>query len=1330
MKTTPRGLALLALLFALAASAPAATVHISGNGGATITINDNSTASPYPSNATVSGISANTLTKVQVILAGFTHTYPADVDVLLVGPQGQRCMLMSDAGGGHPGVSNVNLTFSSTAATVLPTTAPATGTYRPANYPNDANSSDLTDTFPSPGPGTLTDQPADLTVFNLTNPNGTWRLYVVDDTAGDVGSINGGWALLVTVPTIFTVTNANDSGPGSLRDALAAAGNDDLINFSPLFNNPQTINLLTALPVITKSVTIQGPGANLLTVRRDYNAATDFTIFNIASGVANGVAISGMTFSNGRDMGGPGQDGFGGGIDSQSALTLTNVHVTGNQAVSGGGIALGFAGGVFTGCTFSGNTSTADGGGINYQGDGGHTLRLVSSTVSGNKAFNSNGGGVFNVSASGNSRVDVVNSTIANNTGAGITTFTVGVGTTATTTLRNTIIAGNTPNNLATGTSGGGAATFQTLGFNLSDNYNGVFTLAATDINAAPLLGPLSLNGGQTPTHALLGGSPALDKGNASGLTSDQRGVPRVFGTAADIGAVEMQAIIVTTLADTGPGSLRAAITAANANGAGLDDIIFSGGLSGTINLESALPDIASSLTINGPGANLLTVRRAYDATADFGIFNIPSGGLTVAMNSITINNGNGSGIQSQSDLILTNVHLTGNSAFEGGGVNLYGANGVFTGCTFSGNTSSYRGGAIYFAGHGGHTLRVANSTISGNQAGSDSSGIENYSDSDNGQVEIVSSTIANNSGPGCGAVHNTGYLNGVTITTLRNSIVAANTPYNFTTDHGGGGGAYVNSLGYNLSDDYSGEFGPVVSPGNTDQTGDPKLGPLSLNSGTTPTHALLGGSPALDAGNSSGGTTDQRGLVRPFDIPSIPNAAGGDGSDIGAVEMQAVIVTSTSDNGAGSLRDAITTANSNGAGLDDILFDNTVFSTRQTINLQTALPDITSSLTINGPGANLLTVQRASNAATNFRVFNVVSGITNGVAISGMTITGGNAGTGNTLGGGIFSVSNLTLTKIHVTGNTAGSGGGVTLGDADGVFINCTFSNNSTTFAAGGGGGGIYYQGDGGHTLRLVSSTVSGNKALNSDAGGIGNVSFSDSSTLVVMNSTIANNAGVRGGGIFTYTSGAGTTATTTLRNSIVAGNSPNNLANSTANSGGAATVQTLGFNLANDNGGGFLNVAPITTDKINANAGLGPLAFNGGPTPTHALMFNSAALDAGNNSGSGTLFDQRGPGFPRTTDYSNIPNASGGDGTDIGAVEGTALTITAISHQTNGHTLLQGFGAPNLTDTVEASPDLSPGSFVALPTTVTADGTGALQYDDATAVGLTKRFYRLRFP
>ena len=131
-------------------------------------------------------------------------------------------------------------------------------------------------------------------------------------------------------------------------------------------------------------------------------------------------------------------------------------------------------------------------------------------------------------------------------------------------------------------------------------------------------------------------------------------------------------------------------------------------------------------------------------------------------------------------------------------------------------------------------------------------------------------------------------------------------------------------------------------------------------------------------------------------------------------------------------------------------------------------------------------------------------------------------------------------------------------------------------------------------------------------------------------------------------------------------------------------------------------------------------------------SCLAGSPALDHGTSNGlTGMLTtDQRGTGFPRAADYSNIANAPTGDGTDVGAVEGIAPKITSISRLTNGHILIQGLGTPSRAHTIEFSPDPNPNNFTPFPTMPIADGTGALQYDDATAVGLSKQFYRLRFP
>src|SRR5262249_52663635 len=151
---------------------------------------------------------------------------------------------------------------------------------------------------------------------------------------------------------------------------------------------------------------------------------------------------------------------------------------------------------------------------------------------------------------------------------------------------------------------------------------------------------------------ALLPSSPAIDAGSdalavnpATGipLSSDERGFDRVANGTVDIGAFEVQLYLVYSSADSGGGSLRSALT--NADRAGGSVIAFTTG--GTISLASALPAIARSVQILGPGADDVTVQRSTaPGTPDFGIFfvNGPSGGIhdiTVAISGLTIANGN-----------------------------------------------------------------------------------------------------------------------------------------------------------------------------------------------------------------------------------------------------------------------------------------------------------------------------------------------------------------------------------------------------------------------------------------------------------------------------------------------------------------------------------------------------------------------------------------------------------------------------------------------------------------------------------------------------------------
>lgn len=516
--------------------------------------------------------------------------------------------------------------------------------------------------------------------------------------------------------------------------------------------------------------------------------------------------------------------------------------------------------------------------------------------------------------------------------------------------------------------------------------------------------------------------------------------------------------ITVNSAGDAGgscPGAtctLRQAIATA-ASG---DTINFAAGLP-TTNLTSAELLINKSLTIAGPGANLLTVRRS-DAAGNFRIFNITSNvtisGLTIS-NSLTSGEGGGIYNNSTSTVNVTNCTLSGNQAGNGGAINNGSSGGMVnvTNCTLSGNSASAGGGIFNRTG----TLTITNSTISGNSSITAGGGIYNLD-----TVTIINSTISGNSATlgsslGGGVYNNPG---GTTTVNTRNTIIAKNTASSAPDFKG-----TLASQGHNLIGDTSGTTITGTTTGNQLNV-DPKLGSLQDNGGPTFTHSLLSGSPAIEGGDSSGSNTDQRGFTRPVNTPAITNAAGGDGSDIGAYEVQAdqlpgcgnTIVTNNNDSGPGSLRSIF----ANACDGETITFAPSVVSP---INLTSDALLINKAMTIRGPGANLLTVQRAPAASTNFGIFHITSGGFN--TISKLMIANGNADFGGAISNQ-FGTS-LTVEGCTISGNVAGSigGGGIANIGAATTIINSTISGNSTS-SIGGGLANAF------GTMTIINSTIS----------------------------------------------------------------------------------------------------------------------------------------------------------------------------------------------------------------------------------------------------------------
>ena len=382
------------------------------------------------------------------------------------------------------------------------------------------------------------------------------------------------------------ITNANSDSDTTSGDCAAGTGNDSIT-----FSLSGTITLASTLPAISdpagltidgaaQSITISG---NLIVQVMVVNSgaalmAQNLTIANGRSGGSGGgienngtLTVTNSTFST--NFGGPGfsvaggggiwnggtltvtnstfsgnnADYSGGGIWNMGTLTVTNSTFTNNGAVAGGGIenngtltvtnstfsrngALLLGGGIdnigtltVTDSTFSGNSATNNGGGIRSGG----MLTVIHSTIT-NSTFSGNsavtGGGIDNGTLS---ELMVTNSTFSGNSanfGGSINGFVPVL-------LRNTIVA-NSPS------SGNCSGSFIDGGGNL--NYPDT---TCPGINADPLIGPLQVNPpGNTATHALLPGSPAIDAAVLANCPpTDQRGVVRPQGAGCDIGAFELE---------------------------------------------------------------------------------------------------------------------------------------------------------------------------------------------------------------------------------------------------------------------------------------------------------------------------------------------------------------------------------------------------------------------------------------------------------------------------------------------------------------------------------------------------------------------------------------------------------------------------------------------------------------------------------------------------------------------------------------------------------------------------------------------------------------------
>ncbi len=402
----------------------------------------------------------------------------------------------------------------------------------------------------------------------------------------------GSAGILVDAPLWFpvglVVSNNNDSGAGSLRQAILSSLSGQIVTFSTNLSGA-TITLTSGELLLNQNLAID---ASLLPGGIQINANTNSRIFEVNSGNGANVALNWLTLTNGADHSGNG----GGAIYNNNFLTLNHCTLSGNSIAAypggnGGAICNNNGSLILNQCTLSGNTNFypygGSGGGIYSLGG---TVTLNQCALSGNSAPGSEGGAGGAIYADGT--VTLNECTLSGNSasyeGGSIYVYS------GPATLNQCTMFGN-----SAGSGGGGiyseygavilnacTLTGNTAGsgdgiynYNGDGDANGAFTVfnsivagniqnSGTDIfgvaptftganltNGAPLLAPLGNYGGPTQSMPPLPGSPVIDTGSdfaTNSFATDQLGLPRLAGLHVDIGAVEAQpATAVQTLPAT-----------------------------------------------------------------------------------------------------------------------------------------------------------------------------------------------------------------------------------------------------------------------------------------------------------------------------------------------------------------------------------------------------------------------------------------------------------------------------------------------------------------------------------------------------------------------------------------------------------------------------------------------------------------------------------------------------------------------------------------------------------------------------------------------------------
>ena len=679
----------------------------------------------------------------------------------------------------------------------------------------------------------------------------------------------------------LTVTNTSDHAVGvcdatdcTLREAITAAQPGDVIQFAPSVTG--TITLTLGQLSIDRNLTITGPGARVLAVSGNSASRVFLIVRNITA------AISGLTIRDGSASPHPNDSPtstvrMGGGIFNDGNLTLVACRITGNTAVSGatfgdqvsGAGIVNYIASTLTmrDCELSHNVARcrdAFGGGLYNIG----TATLTNCTVSSNQievlssqTTTGRGAGIRNARSGsfggpnpyniyGAATLNLINCTITNNSfvagPAGLQRIGGGIQKSfdAPTNLRNTIVAGNNATDrpdVATE----GTTAFNSQGHNLIGITDGSSGWVANDlIGTAADPRPAGLatttpanNGGPTDTHALLSSSQARDAGDDAvlaapfGLTTDQRGYPRLIGSHVDIGAFEFDIaqaapnFFVTTRDEHNDGvcgigdcSFLEALNASNANAGNNSVIQFIPAAYGTItNSIAGGLNIIRPVSIAGPGADLLTlsgaganrllnitsfgaiaisdvtIRDARSTTGDGGALRYNgSGTLTINackfFNNTTSTTWSGGAIWTLGRVTITGSEFGGNKGGGGGAVYpRFGSVVTIDGCNFHDNealnpSGGGLGGALLL--WDGPTVGISNSVFINNKAARFGGAIHVLFNStlNVSNTTFNGNSLSANSGEG-GAVNNAGTMDVRDVTFTGNAVMG-----------GGLGGAIRNS--------------------------------------------------------------------------------------------------------------------------------------------------------------------------------------------------------------------------------------------------------------------------------------------------------------------------------------------------------------------------------------------------------------------------------------------------------------------------------------------------------------------------------------------------------